>query len=186
MTRTIRWPFPSTASTLTQLWAHYPSVRVVDAERRHDTCLHQAHRLISMTAAHGRILVVDDDPPLRSVVAQALRFEGYTVDEAGNGLEGLDRLRTSPLPGLVLLDLRMPVLDGMGFLMQAHVQLDRIPIVIVSATPELANGVAAFGVQAQLLKPVDLPLLITLVDRLLSASAERDLPMSVPDRPTDR
>jgi CheY-like chemotaxis protein len=125
-----------------------------------------------MTAAHGRILVVDDDTPLRSVVAQALRFEGYTVDEAGNGLEGLDRLRTSPLPGLVLLDLRMPVLDGMGFLVQAHVQLGGIPIVIISATPELAHGTAELGVKAHVSKPFDLVLLITVVDRLLVKAAD--------------
>jgi|ERR1051326_456762 CheY-like chemotaxis protein len=128
-----------------------------------------------MTLALGRILVVDDDAALRSVVAQALRFEGYTVEEAGNGLEGLDRLRTGPLPGLVILDLRMPVLDGMGFLVQAQVQLAGIPIVIVSATPELAKGTGYVGVQALLPKPFDLPLLITLIDRLLTISGERDL-----------
>jgi CheY-like chemotaxis protein len=133
-----------------------------------------------MIAALGHILVVDDDAALRSVVAQALRFEGYTVDEAGDGLQGLDRLRTGPLPGLVLLDLRMPVLDGMGFLVQAQVQLGGIPIVIVSATPELAKGMADLGVQALLPKPFELALLITLVERLLPVSGERDLPARQP------
>ena len=125
-----------------------------------------------MSVAQGRIPVVDDDASLRSVVAEALRFEGYTVDEAGNCLEGLDRLRAGALPGLVVLDLRMPVLDGVGFLVRAQVRLCGIPIVIVSATPELPKGTTALGVKALLPKPFELALLLAVVDRLVWVSGD--------------
>ena len=56
----------------------------------------------------------------------------------GDALQGLERLRARSLPRLVVLDLRMPVLDGIGFLRQARQRLSGsdIPIVIVSSTPE--------------------------------------------------
>jgi CheY-like chemotaxis protein len=62
------------------------------------------------------VLVVDDDEGIREVLTQCLALEGYTTRSAGDGLEGLARLTEAPRPALVLLDLMMPRLDGVGFL----------------------------------------------------------------------
>ena len=74
------------------------------------------------------ILVVDDEAPIRTTIADILRDEGYTIKTASDGQEALqivERIR----PALVLLDMRMPVLDGWGF---AHAVRERgldVPIV---------------------------------------------------------
>jgi CheY-like chemotaxis protein len=112
-----------------------------------------------------RILVVEDEPGMRAVVAETLRGEGYVVDEAGDGAEGLGRLRLAR-PDLILLDLAMPGLDGHGFLEQRRAEpaARDIPIVIVSATPMLAEEPRDAGVMAMLLKPFDLGALLAMVD----------------------
>ena len=57
------------------------------------------------------VLVVDDDPDLRATVAEILDLEGCDVEEATNGAEALAQIASSP-PCVVLLDMRMPVMDG--------------------------------------------------------------------------
>jgi CheY-like chemotaxis protein len=60
-----------------------------------------------------RVLVVDDDASIRSVVSELLQDEGYVVDTAEDGAQALRRARDAP-PEAILLDLMMPVLDGLG------------------------------------------------------------------------
>jgi DNA-binding response OmpR family regulator len=117
------------------------------------------------------MLLVDDDASLRAVVAETLRGEGYVVDEAGDGAEGLDQLRARR-PDLVLLDLAMPLVDGHGFLTESCAEADRgdIPIVIVSATPSLPEAPQELGVKAVLLKPFDLGVLLAMVERFARAA----------------
>jgi CheY-like chemotaxis protein len=62
-----------------------------------------------------KILVIDDEPALQKAMQKALKNENYDVIFANNGLEGLEQLKNEK-PDLVLLDLRMPKLDGFGFL----------------------------------------------------------------------
>src|SRR5262245_6293642 len=64
----------------------------------------------------GPVLLIDDDEFGRATLAQILRATGLGVLEAGNGREALARLARSPRPGLIVLDLVMPVLDGWQFL----------------------------------------------------------------------
>jgi CheY-like chemotaxis protein len=59
--------------------------------------------------AAAEILIVDDDADIRAALSVALELEGYTVAEARHGAEAWDLLASGPLPGLVLLDLAMPV-----------------------------------------------------------------------------
>ena len=82
----------------------------------------------------GRVLVVEDDEPTRSLIRRVLEKEGWQVDEATNGLEGLEALSGAP-PTLILLDLMMPKMDGFEFLRrvrrdEAHCQ---IPVVVITA-----------------------------------------------------
>jgi CheY-like chemotaxis protein len=118
------------------------------------------------------VLVVDDEPVLRGLVAEALRDEGYAVAEAGDGLALLDRL-AAERPDLVLLDVMMPGLDGrQAFLvMRSRADLPQVPVVMMSAavSPDrLDPSIAAF-----LPKPFDLDRLLALVEELIGpASAE--------------
>jgi CheY-like chemotaxis protein len=84
------------------------------------------------------VLVVDDDPGIRAVLRCALQAAGHAVMEAADGVSALDGLRASPHPLIVLLDLRMPRLDGAGVL--ATVAGDRAlaqrhQFVLVTADP---------------------------------------------------
>lgn len=71
-------------------------------------------------AAH--VLIVDDDPTLRTLLLLILGEEGYTVAEAADGLAALEILRTAPQRMVVLLDLRMPKMGGDGVLMAVEVE----------------------------------------------------------------
>ena len=59
-----------------------------------------------------RILIVDDEPDIRKMLRDLLQFEGYMVSDAADGLIGLDQLRASPSPLIVLLDYKMPRMNG--------------------------------------------------------------------------
>ena len=84
------------------------------------------------------ILVVEDEPSIRENLQTLLEFEGYSVCTASNGEEGLRTLRTMRRPCLVLLDLLMPVMNGMEFLeAKSHVAtIASIPVCIVSGVAE--------------------------------------------------
>jgi CheY-like chemotaxis protein len=80
------------------------------------------------------VLVVDDDVGVRQMLARALEFEGFVVVEAANGKEALTRLRSGRRPGIIVLDLRMPVMDGWAFrtAQQKDSRIAGIPVVILS------------------------------------------------------
>ncbi len=123
-----------------------------------------------MSERRARILVVDDDVTILGVVAEALRDEGYLVEEALNGAEALIQARRAR-PDAILLDLMMPVLDGWGFVEAFHrePEASSIPIVILSAAnrlSETAQRLQSMGVRACLAKPFDLDVLLAVVDRL--------------------
>ena len=115
-------------------------------------------RLVAALAPyrHGlSVLVVEDDEDLRSLLRRILEKEGFAVSQAGNGRAGLARAREAP-PGLILLDLMMPEMDGFEFVAELRGQAwgRSIPIIVVTAmelTPadrERLNG----GVQRILQK----------------------------------
>ncbi len=79
-----------------------------------------------------RVLVVEDDATTRSMLRKLLERQGWDVVEAGNGREGLERVRDSR-PALVLLDLMMPEMDGFGFLEALRADGDSLPVVVLTA-----------------------------------------------------
>ncbi|HYO51399.1 response regulator [Archangium sp.] len=112
------------------------------------------------------LLVVDDDTDLREALEEALRDAGYAVLGAGNGREALEVLaRARPLPGLVLLDMMMPVLDGVGFAreMRAVPEWKDIPVVVFSASASNAAVALEVGACAYLRKPADVEVLMETV-----------------------
>ena len=87
------------------------------------------------------ILIVEDEPSIRENIKTLLELEGYPVYTANDGEEGLRILRQMPRPCLVLLDLLMPIMNGMEF-MEAKSQEDAIaaiPVCIVSGVDEKPN-----------------------------------------------
>lgn len=88
------------------------------------------------------VLIVEDDVDVREILADLLESEGIPVRLAVNGQEGLASLRSAlPLPGVILLDVMMPVMDGPTFLRElaADPALARVPVIVMSAAhrPEL-------------------------------------------------
>jgi CheY-like chemotaxis protein len=109
------------------------------------------------------VLVVDDDPDLLEVTSFVLESEGVAVETARNGDEALALLRAGRLPGLVLLDLMMPVMNGWGFLNEVakDLSLKVIPVVVLTA----ADRGRVPGAVQTLPKPMDLRALLRTVER---------------------
>ncbi|MGI9146993.1 MAG: response regulator transcription factor [Chloroflexota bacterium] len=114
--------------------------------------------------ANSYVLVVDDDPAIRGLVAEALEGDGYVVDLAANGREALDAMRANR-PATVILDLMMPVMDGFSFLEACqHERLCAdVPIVVISAAHDLLRRVHALPANACIAKPFDLDDLVRTV-----------------------
>jgi len=110
-----------------------------------------------------RVLLVDDEPDNLEVVAESLEFYGITVETAGNGQLGLDKLETFT-PTLILLDLSMPVMDGWQTLrnIKSNSQMQGIPIIALSAHAIVGDEERAFsaGFDGYMTKPVNVPTLI--------------------------
>jgi CheY-like chemotaxis protein len=94
-----------------------------------------------------RVLIVDDEPNVRLVFRAALEADGYEVVEAGDGEEAVDRLRGAAVD-LVLLDLRMPLLDGLETLRHLREVGDATPVVVVTAHGGVPDAVAAMKLGA--------------------------------------
>ena len=113
------------------------------------------------------ILIVEDEAPIRSVLTEILEDEGYRVACVRNGLEALTHLRQHAHPRLILLDLGMPVMTGWEF--RAEQQRDqtiaRIPVVIMSALPNLDLRATALNVADCLDKPIAIDTLLGIVAR---------------------
>ncbi len=115
-----------------------------------------------------RILVIDDDMPLRGMLAAALRQHGFQVLLAGDGEEGQRALNIHH-PDVILLDLAMPKVNGWDFLqrLQETGHLGRVPIIVLSAHLRVEpQAVLQMGVSAILPKPFNLPELIDLIEHL--------------------
>jgi CheY-like chemotaxis protein len=112
----------------------------------------------------GPVLVVDDDPTIRDFLAEALRDQGYAVETAANGAEAVEAVARSR-PSLVLLDVRMPVLDGWGFAEVMRERGLRLPIVVMTAAHNAQYWCDEIGAVCALPKPFHLDDLFGAVDR---------------------
>jgi len=116
-----------------------------------------------------RVLVVDDEPGIRSTVAEMLSLEGYAVDEAANGEEALAAVERRR-PDLVLLDLRMPVLDGWGFASALRRRGLSLPIVIMTAARDTQRWADEIAARGTLAKPFGYDDLMAVVERARGAA----------------
>jgi CheY-like chemotaxis protein len=114
-----------------------------------------------------RVLVVDDDRDLRDILSLVLVEAGYAVDAAENGQDALVKI-TRCRPDLILLDMRMPVMDGWTFARELRVRFEeRPPIVVITASERARSNAAEVGAVGWLGKPFTLKDVLETVPRYL-------------------
>lgn len=127
---------------------------------------------VNKVARLKRILVADDDAMVRAALADVLESEGYVVDEAHNGIEAVTRA-IEHSPDLVLLDLNMPHWDGW----KTFNRLDRVkpllPVIVITARPNQYEEAVRLGIDAFMEKPLNIPVLLRAIKRLVNESPER-------------
>ncbi len=136
-----------------------------------------------------RVLVVDDEDNLRTMLVAALKFEGYDVTAAPNGREGLRSVKEAK-PDLIVLDVMMPELDGFGMLTRLRETGDRTPVIFLTAKDTSADAVRGLGLGADdyLSKPFSLEELVARVEavmRRVDASPTASAVMTLADLTMD-
>jgi CheY-like chemotaxis protein len=117
-------------------------------------------------AVHHYVLIVDDDRCIREALSELLVDEGYAVKAAEDGQQALEICRSSPAPDVILLDLAMPVMDGLEFarVKAAEPLLSQIPICVMTAS---GPGATLPREAAMVLrKPLDTDELIAAIKQL--------------------
>lgn len=114
------------------------------------------------------IVVVDDTDAIRTLIAETLTEEGYSVLLAANGAEALAIVESTE-PALILLDLNMPVLDGWGFAKTLAERALHFPIVILTAAGNAARHAKDLGAVGYIGKPFALEDLLTTVEQVFRA-----------------
>lgn len=112
-----------------------------------------------------RVLVIDDDPSMRDLMVRYLSKEGFQVETAANGQEGLHLARTLR-PDAITLDVMMPRLDGWSVLsaLKAHAETAEIPVIVLTIVDNKQHGFA-LGAADYLMKPVNYKRLTTLLEK---------------------
>lgn len=127
-----------------------------------------------MTDVSRKLLIIDDDAPVRQSIVAYLEDSGFEVLEASDGPSGLEICREQR-PELVITDLRMPGLDGLQVLKTLHEQSPDLPVIVISGAGVMGDVVSALrlGASDYLIKPlVDMEMLVHSVSRALE---RRDL-----------
>jgi PAS domain S-box-containing protein len=147
----------------------------IDRQKLVDT-LKLFHKKTASPSVFGQVLVIDDDPNQRDMVSRTLEKEGWVVEEAENGLEGLKMLDIFA-PDLILLDLMMPEMDGFQFLteLQKTEQGRAIPVVVVTAKDLTSEDFEQLrGVQDILIKSAyERESLLNKISQLINAQIQK-------------
>lgn len=116
------------------------------------------------------ILIVDDDPSIREIVGRVLEGEGYAIETATDGLRGLEQFY-KVLPDLIILDVKMPEMDGWETLRRVR-EISNCPVIMLTAfgsTNDIIQGLEA-GADDYLVKPFGVQELIARVGTVLRRS----------------
>ncbi len=121
------------------------------------------------SALPHHVLVVEDDVDIRDVMVEVLHERGYRVGVATNGREAIEYLASGELPDLILLDLMMPVADGLQFRewQLADPAWAKIPVAVLSADRSPVSRADALPGVERLYKPITVDDLIATVERIL-------------------
>jgi DNA-binding response OmpR family regulator len=119
------------------------------------------------------VLVVDDDADMRAVMVLVLGHAGYAVRDAENGALALEAV-SRRLPGLILLDTAMPVMDGWQFARALRSKFGHsVPIVVVTGSENARVRALELGAAEVLAKPFDVARLLAVVARFVAKQAKR-------------
>ena len=125
----------------------------------------------------GKIIVIDDEADVREVLRLHLEGAGYNVLEAEDGEAGIALLRSEDNMvnvGLILCDIRMPKVNGVGCVDFLKREAPGIPVVMVTGYPdtEMATSFLKKGVKDYLVKPVEKEKLLAVVDKIVAAGKD--------------
>jgi CheY-like chemotaxis protein len=122
------------------------------------------------------ILVVEDDPQIRSMLVETLSLEGYRTDSAENGVEALSRFREQA-PDLVITDIIMPEKEGLSLIKELHAMNPKVKVIAISGgaprlSPECNLELARmFGAVKTFAKPLDIDAMLRAIQEELKESA---------------
>ena len=116
-----------------------------------------------------KILIIEDSPDIQEILSEILVAQGFDVELASNGKDGMDRLINRNPPELILLDLRMPIMDGTEFRsLQLQIPyLSRIPVIVMSADSCANRRSGTLKTERILKKPFHIEDLLTLMQEAL-------------------
>ena len=125
-----------------------------------------------MSAAPVRVLIVDDEPPIRKLLRMGLTAQGYQVLEAPDGATALNLIAEKP--DLVILDLGLPDMEGLDLLRSIRAQNERVPIVVLSSRGDEAAKVQALDIGADdyVTKPFGTDELVARIRAVLRRQAD--------------
>lgn len=112
-----------------------------------------------------KVLVVDDDPRIVKTTCDILKIKGYQPIPAHSGEAGVERVRTDP-PDCVLMDIKMPGINGVAAMKQMHQIVPSLPVILISAyaTDDLLEDAKRSGAYAVLSKPINFEVILTFLD----------------------
>ena len=121
-----------------------------------------------------KVLVVDDEDEVRLVAADLLKAEGFAVTTATDGVEGLERF-AADTPDVVVLDVQMPRLDGLGTLRRIRTEAPEVGVIMITGHADVATAVSAMQLGAYdfLLKPLMVEDFVPTVRRAVERNALR-------------
>ena len=121
-----------------------------------------------MATSKPVLLVIDDQPGIRRLLIEVLSEEGYSVVEATNGYDGLQKAKEH-LPALILMDMKMPGMDGIETLRELKKIGMRAKVVMMTAYGELdlVNAAKEIGAADYITKPFDIIALCRMIERIL-------------------
>lgn len=125
------------------------------------------------------VLIIEDDEGVRNSLAELLDEEGFDVRVASDGEDALGLLQDGPLPSLILLDLMMPSMNGEEFRARqmADPRLANIPVIVVSARPDVEERARELAADDYLMKPMSFEALIHVVqNRAITVVKSTSLP----------
>ena len=120
-----------------------------------------------------RILIIEDETAIRSILSELLADAGYSIETAGDGLEGITKFREKPFD-LILLDIMMPKIDG--YTVCEMIRRDsNVPVIMLTALDEEEAQIRAFELKADdyIIKPFSVKLVLMRLEAVLRRAKER-------------
>jgi two-component system chemotaxis response regulator CheY len=156
------------------LLIHVVSKRIVNGLQQKENAMHayKSDLLFGALTGNGRVLVVDDEPSVRTIVRLLLEKAGYDVIEAENGEAAIEALNTGEnrlVLDVVICDIRMPKINGVQALEYFQREYPHVPVIVLTAYPDTKMAVSFMrnGVADYLIKPVDAQRLRAAVEKAM-------------------